>query len=259
MPSIEANILGPARTAGKTQIYAHFFRQRSIADARTGESGQLDVEEHRLLRPDWLELEEPDLCLETWDFEGLKRHGDFWQNNFLSLRNLVHQLHSLNRVTEAALADGAKICLFLRPDLRYHDSLVSAVTRAAAAARADKALVQLPRWQPWGGRNDRFAVAAGPAAIAAYGQRVTRLIEFCIATGGPVHSEQLVAYALDRAGISVRTIAARASRVRLGGGERYEDFLPPRLSTLRRNVRASIFRLLGRDPGERFRGGHGTQ
>lgn len=225
LPSIEAKAIRPARAAGDIRIYAHFFRQQHLVHARTGETGMLDLDEYRLLKPDWLELEEPDTCLETWDFEEMKRHGDFWQNDFFSLRNLIHQLHSLNRVTGAARADGAAICLFLRPDLRYHDSLAPAIARAQRALTAGRPLVQLPWWQAWNGWNDRFAIATGDAAISAYGTRVTQLTDFCAQTGGPVHSERLLAFALDKAHVPVRPILARASRVRLDGKERYEEFV----------------------------------
>lgn len=244
--AIESCVLAPARAAGDARVYAHFFRQHHLAHGRTGEQGPLDPDEYRLLHPDWLELEEPDGCLATWDFDGLKRHGDFWQNDFFSLRNLVHQLHSLDRVTAAARADGAGICLFLRPDLQYHDSLGPAIARAGRALRAGRPLVQLPWWQSWNGRNDRFAIATGDAAIAAYGGRVTQLAAFCAETGGPVHSERLLAHVLDRAGIPVRTIGARASRVRMGGQVRYEDFLPEPLSGLRLGLRERFQRLTGR-------------
>lgn len=246
LPSIEARAILPARAAGDVRIYAHFFLQRRIEQSRTGETGTLDLDEHRLLRPDWLELEEPDACLEIWNFEELKRHGDFWQNDFQSLRNLVHKLHSMNRATAAARADGAEICLFLRPDLMYHDSLGPAIRRARQALDRGGPLVQLPWWQSWHGCNDRFAVATGDAAIAAYGGHVTQLAAFAREAGGPVHSERLLAWALARADIPVRTIGARASRVRLGGSVRYEDFLPPRLSALRRSLRAQFLQLLGR-------------
>ena len=101
------------------KIYAHFFLQKEIDNPRSGEKGILDYEEYRLLPSDWLKLEEPDHCLAQWNFEGLKAWGDSWQDEFRSLRNLIHQLHSLHTVTEAALADGTEVCLFCRPDLRH--------------------------------------------------------------------------------------------------------------------------------------------
>jgi hypothetical protein len=238
LPSIEKNALRPARAAGTVRVYGHFFQQLSLTEVRSGESGTLDLDEHRLLHLEWLRLEEPDRCLSQWDFEALKRFGDFWNNEFRSLRNLVHQQHSLDLVTQAALADGAEVCLFLRPDLRYHDSLGPALARALRAARAGRNLVQLPDWQAWhGGYNDRFAVVAGQVAIAAYGRRAGRMGEFCAVTGRPLHSEQLLRFALDRAHVPVRTIRARASRVRLGGVEHAEDFQPAWVKKRDRQIR----------------------
>jgi len=51
------------------------------------------------------------------------RHGDFWGTEFYSMRNLMHQLHSLNVVKKAVLEDGADAYRFLHLDLRYNESL----------------------------------------------------------------------------------------------------------------------------------------
>jgi hypothetical protein len=254
--SIEQNVLIPARELGEVKVYAHFFLQRQIEYARTGESGELDLEEHRLLPSDWLQLEEPDLCLEKRGFTALKSYGDTWNDGIPALRNLVHQLHSLDAVTKAALADGAEVCMFCRPDLLYHDSLRPALRRALRT----KELVQLPRWQQYGGRNDRFAICSGPAAIAAYGQRINLAEQFCRDHSTTRNSEQLLQYALERAAVPVKQISARASRLRLGGRKQYEDFwgpvsgpvmrrVMPILSTAAQAVGAKEFlkRLVGRD------------
>lgn len=222
LPSIEAHVLAPARALGEVRIYAHLFRQDRIENPRTGETGALDPREYELLRADRLELEAPGSCLEKWHFETLKTHGDFWNNGFASLRNLVHQQHSLHRVSSLVLADGdVDICVFVRPDLRYHDSLAEPL-RAACRARAGT--VFLPRWQPWFGYNDRFAIAVGAAAIAAYGQRAEAALSYCRDRQAPLHSERMLKYRLVRQGIRVRRIAARASRVRSDGAEFAEDF-----------------------------------
>ena len=230
LPSIEAHVLGPARRHGSVRVYAHFFRQQAIDNPRSGETGRLDPDEHRLLAPDWLRLEAPDQCLQQWDFEAIKRYGDFWNDEFRSLRNLVHQLHSLHEVTQAVLADGADLCLFCRPDLRYHDSLDRPIRRGL---RATGPLAQVPYWQPWMALNDRFALLSGAAATAAYGLRIRRALAFCAAGPRPLHSEPLVKHALAAAAIPVHTIPSRASRVRLDGREAEEDFEHPRARILR--------------------------
>lgn len=254
--SIESNVLAPARIHGDVKVFSHFFLQGQIVYERTGESGALNLDEHQLLPSDWLRLEEPDLCLEEHGFSTLKTFGDTWLNDFSSLRNLVHQLHSLDAVATAALADDSDICVFCRPDLLYHDSLDSALRRALS----NNNLAQLPRWQPRGGLNDRFAICSGQAAISAYGHRIRVAEQFCRDRASSLNSEQLVQYALQQANVPVRQIRARASRVRLGGIQRYEDFWGPIsgpvmrralpiLSTAAQAVGAKAFlkRLVGRD------------
>lgn len=224
LPSITRNVLEPAARGGEARIYAHFFDQKRVDNPRSGESGDLDPGEHRLLSPHWLELEPPDAFLESRDFALLKSHGDYWDDGFRSLRNLVHQLHSLDRVTQAVLDDGIEVCLFCRPDLEYHDSLAHVVSRARRDAGP---LVQLPYWQSWEGLNDRFAVATGRTAIAAYGQRIRQALTYCATTSRPLHAERLVEFALREAGVRTRLISPRASRVRVDGRHADEDFQHP--------------------------------
>ena len=240
-PSITENVLAPARRLGDVRVYSHFFRQVEIVNRRNGEAGTADPDEHLLLGSDSIDLEDPDVCLAEWDFEGLKRHGDFWVNDFVSLRNLVHQLHSLRRVTKAALddlaADEPAIIVFCRPDLRYHDSLALHLD-AAAASPGD--LVMVPRWQAWTGVNDRFAICRGVRAASLYGRRIESAHDFCATMGGPLHSERLLGHILAASDVPVRKMPARASRVRVDGTERWEDFAHPVLSRMRRNLHAVL-------------------
>lgn len=228
LPSIEANMLGPAQATGcHVRRHAHFFDQAQIDNPRTGESGVLVQGEHDLLNLDQVTLEAPGDCLTQWDFEGLKSFGDFWGTDFTSLRNLVHQLHSLNRVTGAALADGADIVIFARPDLEYHDSLAKPLRAAVRAAQAGQTGVWLPWWQAWFGRNDRFAICVGQATIKAYGTRVTRMRDFCEQGPRPMHAEAFLSFVLEDAGVQVHPIGQRASRIRAGGQRADEEFLHP--------------------------------
>ncbi|MHC0055472.1 hypothetical protein [Actibacterium sp. D379-3] len=246
--SIEANVLAPARAAGKATVYAHFFEQTTVDNPRSGERGTMVAGEHALLHPDWLRLEPPETCLDQWDFAGLKAYGDEFEDGFRSLRNLVHQLHSINIVARAALADGADICLFCRPDLRYHDSLHSAVARAAKTMRQGGAGVWLPYWGPYGGANDRFAVCAGEPAIRAWGTRIGVTRDFCQAEGRPLHSESLVRYALDRAGVARHGIKGRASRVRIDGTEMPENFDHPAITRMKDGL-GPVYGAMNRLPG----------
>lgn len=227
-PSIERNVLGAVQAVGTPKIYSHFFQQDQIDNPRTEEHGELNLEEYKLLNSDWLQLEAPEECLELWNFEALKTFGDYWEDDFRSVRNLVHQLHSLNVVTEAALKDGAEVCLFCRPDQEYHDSLLPALHKALRRG-GDRAY--LPRWQAWYGLNDRFAICTGRAAISAYGQRIKLALHYCQERTEHLHSERLLEYSLKRQNIPVTTIKARASRTRIDGSFADENFYHPIRST----------------------------
>lgn len=232
--SIERNVIAPAQEQGEVTLYAHFFRQHEIANARSAEQGQVDLYEHRLLAPDWLELEEPDTIQQQHDFEYFKQYGDRWGDDFRSLRNLFHQLHSVRKVTKAALADRPDIVIFARPDLHYHDSLSPFIAKAIEAASRNESLVLIPNWQCKRVRlNDRFAICVGQDAAASYGCRIDQLKSFCHARNIAPQPESLVKCVLDGVGIPVSLIRARASRVRVDGKMVREDFTPKRLKEMK--------------------------
>lgn len=223
LPSIERNVVGPARDAGAVTVYAHFFEQTAIDNPRSGEKAMLNPNDHKRLPIDHLQLEAPNACLALRDFEGFQAWGDPWADDFRSLRNLIHQLHSLACVSRRVLEDGADICLFVRPDLRYLDSFAPVLQ---AALRGTEPRVWTPDWQPFGGLNDRFSLCRGAEAIAAYGGRIAAAKPFCSAQDRPLHAEELVAFALKNAGIPVTPMPLRASRVRVDGSVPPQDQFP---------------------------------
>jgi len=243
MVSIDKNVLEPARNLGDVRVFAHFFDQERIENTRSRESSVLDRDEHRLLGAHNLELEKPDACLMQHDFEELKEFGDTRRDGFSSLRNLVHALHSLKKVTETALAWEPDIVIFARPDLMYHDSLESYV---ADAVNAPDPCIYIPDWQHWrGGYNDRFAICTSPQSALAYGTRVDRMLDFCRYFREAVHSESLNRFVLDNEGIEVRLMDARASRVRADGRIKKERFGCSKSDTVKTFIRQMVRRLRG--------------
>ncbi len=241
--SIFRRVIGPAKSLAEIRVIAHFFDERTVLSVNGAPDGSIDAREAQLLRPDHLEIEEPNLCLAHRNFEDIIAFGDAWKNENISTRNLVHQLHSINATTVQALRDGAEIVVFVRPDLKYWDSL-KPVLQNALEDGPDR--VYLPAWQSWGGYNDRFAVAVGPKAIEAYGQRVTQMLNFCQDTDAPLHSELLLKYCLDKSGLPVEFIPNRASRMRASGIRVWESFGDDE-ATIRHQVRkAFLWNLLDR-------------
>lgn len=231
--TIESNILSPARELGEVRVFAHFFHQVEINNPRSGEKGLLRQGEHTLLDPDWLDLEAPEHCLAIYDFNCLKSWGDSWNDDFRSLRNLVHQLHSLQKVTDAALKWQPDLVIFARPDLGYVDSLQPSMIQALRYNR-----IFLPNWQRWrGGYNDRFAITSSIKIAQAYGMRVRLMADYCRKFNAPLHAELLLRYALADYKNAVRFRSFRASRVRCDGRTTEEDFRDSRLIAIQRLIR----------------------
>lgn len=221
--SIQERIIAPARAiASDVQLFGHFYDQGQINNPRSNELGALDRDEYKLLELDVLEREAPNACLALHDYEGLKTFGDPWKDDFVSLRNLVHQLHSLKRVTEMTMAWQPHMVIFTRPDLYYHHS---ATQHLEAQIGIDRECILLPDWAQWHGFNDRFAIAKGDGAIRAYGMRIDRLGEYC-RLGKKPHAEQFLKFALKD--VCVLSIPFHASRVRSNGMVVDEDFTPGR-------------------------------
>lgn len=230
-PSIEMNILRPAWDTGEVKIFVHFFDQEMIVNARSGENGATRRDEHLLLKPDWLQLEPPDNCLKQIPYDQIKSFGDAWGDGFQSLRNLMHQLHSLKTVSKAALDWQPDIIVFARPDLEYHDSLAGPIRKVLLSHGN---MVCLPSWQHWaGGYNDRFAICTADEAAKAYGERLNEVLVFCKEDDRSLHAEQLLKFVLTKRNVKLRMTSARASRIRLDGTKLVETFEDHRIKAIR--------------------------
>jgi hypothetical protein len=218
-PSVQRNLIDPLAAAGELRICHHLYRQDWIFNPRSGEDHAQPGENYlpfagfdgaivaRPTHPAALLLR-------------LKAYGDAFQDDFHSLTNLLLQLHSLYEVTQRVAGSAPDVVVFARPDLLYHERLLREHVDRAMAFPDE---VTLPWWESWGGFNDRFAIA-GSRAFCAYGGRVLLADHYCERTGKPLHSESFLRYALAFAGVPVRTIGMRATRVRVDGRMQWEDF-----------------------------------
>lgn len=223
--SIENNIIQPSHDIGEVRIFSHFFNQTEIFNPRSGEDAvRVKVDDYRLLRSNWLRIQEPDVFIDENWFNKIKKHGDEYKDQFRSIRNLIHQLHSLRQVSDAALAWNAEIYIFARPDILYHDSFAKVLNRALSG---DSNMIYLPNWAHWGpGLNDRFCLCVGVEAARAYAERLLLAHEFC-EKYGQLHSEKLVLYALNKSRTKIKFFPVRGSRVRSTGEmvrENFKDF-----------------------------------
>ncbi|MCC2673481.1 MAG: hypothetical protein K0R58_428 [Ramlibacter sp.] len=218
-PSIERNVLAPLRAAGDVRVFHHLWRQEHVFNPRTGEDQPVPRDIY-LPFAGFEGVIEPRPEAPTRQLQRAMAYGDAFQDGFVALRNLVLQLQSLYEVTQRVAAAQPDVVVFARPDMLYHEAVrVEDVEQAMWEPDG----VALPCWESWGGFNDRFAIC-GARAYKAYGGRMLLVDNFCERAQRPLHSETFLRYALGFAGLSVRTIPLRASRVRVDGRVEAEDF-----------------------------------
>lgn len=238
-PAIQAHLLDPLKRFGEVSVVHHLWKIGHVKSARSGEDVAMAADAYA-----WFEqfpgvVEPPEAFEEGALFQSWKQFGDGFKDDFGSLRNLMHQLQSLKRVTALVKQTAPDVVVFARPDLLYHDDIPRSACRLVARFPS---LCVVPQWNWWAGFNDRFAIC-GRKAFEAYGNRMDRAVDFAQATRRQIHSEALVKFALGRGGAHTLAIPLKASRVRADGTIRQENFNALETSTLWRGHRDKLDRL----------------
>ena len=221
-PQLSAKILKPVSESFELKCFYHFYHKTEVINPRSGEKGEFSSSWYDYFADFQGCIEKPDFCLDEWDFEKIKAFGDSWDDNFQSLNNLIHQLNSLHKVTELVMSSGFDYdaVLFLRPDLFYHQEFP--VSLLAKATTCDDAVAWVPAWQWFGGLNDRFSVCS-KGAVDAYGKRIESIFG-CMRSQGSLHAESLLKFRLNEKNVRVKPMFVDASRVRIDGRMRHENF-----------------------------------
>ena len=220
--SIRTNIYAPAKELGEVRVYAHLFNQVIIDNPRSQEFGLTIAPAWHLLEADHIVIDEPDSFIDSATFSEVFSWGDYYLDEGKSLRNLFHQLYSLDKVYAQAAGWCPSCTLFVRPDLEYHDSLGGVMKRALASV---KPAIFTPRWQQWdGGLNDRFAICSDKKSAEYYSTRYARIPKYGDRLPRGLHSELFLWEDLRLSPFIVKTIDARATRVRSNGRREIEDF-----------------------------------
>jgi hypothetical protein len=195
----------------------HFNLPETITNPRSGELNiKPDRAESALLDLDICWVEPQIRATIITELEVARAFPDAFCDQYRSLANLCHQLHSLERLWSLLELLGVTdddIVLLLRPDLLYLDMLDPAIHLAPLINGTADVIV--PGWQSWGGLNDRFAFCTGRSA-KVYATRIRLFIDACLAMGG-MHAESFLRFVMQRHGLRVASTALRAVRVRANG------------------------------------------
>ena len=219
-PSIQKKILDTLPKDAEVKVFFHLYQQSMVINKRSKENGALTNEDYAPFLDFTGKLEAPEDCLETWDFEGIKESGDYWNDDFASLKNLIHQLNSLYEVTQMLKDYEPDVVLFIRPDLIYHDSFRNNCVRFSLKYPNSSFI---PAWQWFRGLNDRFSIC-GKQSYEAYGERILNIKDYLSSVDNPLHSEDLLKFSLNKNNTLIMPLCIKASRVRIGGLIRKEKF-----------------------------------
>lgn len=207
-------------TGAEVKAFYHLFDIGHVLNIRSNENHSLDKSNYGYFNQFDGELEPPGFCLEKWEFETVKKYGDTWNDGYQSLGNLIHQLHSLKRVTQRISDYNPDVVAFVRPDLLYYDKINR--WEVDHCIKFPNSVI-LPNWHWSGGYNDRFALC-GKSSYRAYGERVLNIAKYHQDLGVPLHAERLLKYSLDKANCEIVPVKFRGSRVRASGKIENESF-----------------------------------
>jgi len=192
-----------------------------INNPRSGESGIVPRHEEVFrLGADFYALAPQDDAAIAPYLAIAQQHPDLFENGWASIRNLLHQLLSLQRAWTicTTVLGGFDHYLFLRPDLEYLGEIRISTLVSAFHGSGN---IALPVWNSWGGFNDRFALADA-AAAQHYAQRLALVERYCATLS--LHGEMFLGYALERGGCKVSALPVRARRIRADGRVHEENF-----------------------------------
>ena len=220
-PSIQKNLIYPARKLAEVKIFCHFYDLKVIKNSRSQENEIKIKNNWNLFNADKLISEEPNLIFHNYSLENIMKYGDIFKDDYKSIRNLIHQLFSLKKVYEISKENNSDLTIFARPDLYYWDSFEKNIQDLL---NSSKDYIAIPNWQFYRGFNDRFAICTSDYASYIYANRINQINNFLRNTQNYLIPECLLFYSIFQSKAKTSLLDIKASRVRANGKMVSEKF-----------------------------------
>tara|TARA_A100001035_G_C27778492_1_gene500403 strand:- start:176 stop:1045 length:870 start_codon:yes stop_codon:yes gene_type:complete len=221
-PSIQKNLIYPARKLAEVKIFCHFYDLKVIKNSRSQENEIKIKNNWNLLNADKLISEEPNLIFDNYSLNEIMKYGDIFRDDYKSIRNLIHQLFSLKKVYEISKQNNSDLTIFARPDLYYWDSFEKNIQDFL---NKSKDHIAIPNWQFHRGFNDRFAICTSDYSSYIYSNRINQINNCLRNTQNSLNSEYLLFYSIFQSQAKTSLLDIKASRVRADGRIISEKFL----------------------------------
>ena len=221
-PSIENNIINPSKKLAKVKIFCHFYDIKKIDNQRSKEFNIKPQKNWDLFDADELISDPPDLFLEEMNLDIVYKFGDRYEDEFKSIKNILHQLNSLQRVFSISKSFNSDITIFARPDLLYLDSFEEIIKLNLSTNNDD---IAVPSWMGFRGLNDRFSICNSCYSSEIYCSRIEKIKEYLkYYSKSGLDPENLLYYAIKNSNSKINFMNIRAKRVRANNIIWEEDF-----------------------------------
>ena len=107
-------------------VYIHTFDTTVATGTRNGSDNNtpIDVKDCNLLNPCVLQIESEEEFNKNFDWKSVEKYKDPWNNKFMSLRNMIRELHSCNKVFISTQQKKYDFYIFTRADIRWIKDVV---------------------------------------------------------------------------------------------------------------------------------------
>lgn len=181
-------------------VFMHTWKTDENLIWENKSSVPIDYEEYKLLSPNYYQLDEQDIFLDSitfsnyFDEELYKQHGGYTQYEWIPqlIRNHLCALESQKRVTNMVLTKDKKYdyVIYIRPDVMIHNEF------NIDFLNVNEKCISIPIKDQEEGYNDRFAIM-NYNDCDKYGKRIDEIIEFR-KNHGRIVSEKYVKFIIDK-------------------------------------------------------------
>lgn len=226
--SILKNVVTPWSNAYEVHLYGAFLEpQDGIRNVRSGEIGvRTETSSFALLPFDKVSVTSQEALDQAVPFESvLPLIQDYYKDEHQSSKNIFRSLYALQQSYRLAAQSEQSfdVIAFIRPDLFYIDTWdVDRITADLQASGPSGVIT--PRWQQWGGLNDRIAVCTATSA-AIFQRRFECIFDFIAQSNEALHAESMLLWFCIQNGLCYdHFMRERGIRVRANGTFREEQF-----------------------------------
>eukprot|EP01084_Bolivina_argentea_P308974 534386_1 len=186
------NVLSNHNITYNTYVHAYTLN-RSYSNPRNNiRKITLDNSNYKLLKPNFLLLNDQDIIEKQLNLSKYVTHGNPW-SNWISFNNCILNIYSKYLITKQLQLNSQKIrykyVIFMRSDVLFHEPFD--IQYFSLIKHENDVLV--PDFAQWSGINDRFLLTSLPLGIK-YGQRFQQLYEYSL--NNSVASERFVKHIL---------------------------------------------------------------